>query len=81
MTTIYVTRYALTKGIQKVDATLHDNGAMASYKMEGHWDTAYVHGKDFWRTEEDAKKRANEMVAKKVASTEKQLVKLKKLTF
>lgn len=81
MAAIYITRYALTAGIQKVDATLHDDGTTASYKVEGHWITAYVHGKDFWLTEGDAKKRANEMVAKKIASVEKQLVKLRKLTF
>lgn len=81
MTTIYVTRFALTVGIQKVEAKIHDNGAMASYRVEGHWIDTYVHGKDFWRTEEDAKARANEMVTKKIASIEKQLVKLKKLTF
>lgn len=81
MTTIYVTRYALTAGIQKVDAKIDDSGTMAHYKIEGHWSTSYVHGKDFWLTEAEAKVRANEMVAKKIVSTEKQLVKLKKLTF
>lgn len=79
MAQIWVTRYALTKGIQQVTAEISNEGSMASYKVNG-W-THYVHGKDFHRTLADAKAHANEMVTKKIVSVEKTLVKLKNLTF
>lgn len=81
MTIIYVTRYALTGGIKKVEAKIHGCGTMASFKEGSQGFTQYVHGKDFWLTEEDAKARANEMLAKKIASAEKNLEKLKKMSF
>lgn len=77
--TIWVTRWALTKGILAVKAELTNDRLMATYKV-GYY-PVYVHRNDFHLTEEAAKARANEMVAKKIASTEKTLAKLKKLAF
>ncbi|AXC36525.1 hypothetical protein HOT57_gp81 [Pseudomonas phage phCDa] len=76
---IWVSRWALSKGIFEVAAQLSHNGKMATYSEE-NW-TVYVHGNDFQLTEAEAREVANTKVAKKIAAIEKQLVKLKKLTF
>lgn len=78
-TTVWVTRWALTKGVYIVEATLSNSGEMATYKQEGY--SVYLHGKDFHLSDAKAKEHANEKVAKKIAALEKQLVKLKKLAF
>ena len=76
---IWATRWALTKGIYEKEAKLSNGGEMATYKQDGY--TVYLHGKDFHLTEVAAREHANAKVAKKIASMEKQLVKLRKLTF
>lgn len=80
---IWVTRWALTKGIKKVEARVDDDESYASYKdsdQYGSW-SVYLGSKDFHMTEKAAKERAQEMAAKKIVSVEKQLVRLKNLTF
>jgi len=80
MATVWVTRWALTQGIHKVEAELSFSGLTASYKTD-NWCPTIVHDKDFHLTEEAAKARANEMVARKIIATEKNLTRLKKLVF
>lgn len=79
--TIYVTRWALTKGIQQVEAAVDDDGTYASYKPEGWFYSVYLHGRDFHLTKEAAKARAEEMRLRKIQTTEKALAKLKALGF
>lgn len=81
MATVWITRWALTKGIQKQEVELSNSGEMGSYRPVGYFCDVYIHGNDFCLTEEAARTRANEMVAKKIISTEKTLAKLKNLTF
>lgn len=81
MATVWITRWALTKGIQKQEVELSNSGTLGRFRPVGYFSDVYVHGNDFYLTEEAARTRANEMVAKKIISTEKTLAKLKKLAF
>ena len=76
---IYVTRYALTKGIIEIDA---------EYVKGSYWGKlSKEHFADLYRPSEafegfsDAQKAAESMRKKKIASIKKQLAKLEKMEF
>lgn len=79
MTTIYVTKYALSSGVFTVDAEISSEGSMASWKTNG-W-TEFAHGKDFWLTEAEALADCERRRQNKIKSIEKQKAKLEKMTF
>jgi hypothetical protein len=78
MTTVlvFVTKYALSAGIEEVRAEVTDNG----YAYRNGWRQQYSPG-DWHRTRAGAVKAAEAMRAKKIASLKKQIAKLEKLTF
>lgn len=80
MTTIFVTKYALTEGPFKVDAEISFEGTMASYRI-GNSYTQHAHGKDFWLTESEALADCERRRAAKLASIEKQKKKLTEMKF
>lgn len=73
--TAWVTRYALTTGIEMVDGKTDGDG----YLSYGEY--SYASGNDWHHTREAAVKRAEEMRLKKIASVKKQLEKLEKMRF
>ena len=81
--TAWVTKCALTSGIQKVSGTIrHEtSSAMFSYpaKDRGWYDV--VHGNDWHRTPEAALARAEEMRKARIASLKKSIAKLESMTF
>ena len=83
--TAWVTRYALTSGIQKVSGTVcHETcSTLLSYRASNSdygW-TSLVHGKDWHRTPEAALTRAEEMRKNKIASLKKRIAKLEYTMF
>lgn len=75
---VYVTKYALTKGITIADgdtSTAHPD----MFRGKGVWE--FYHGDDWHETEQAAKDRAEAMRVKKIASLKKQLARLEKLKF
>jgi hypothetical protein len=78
---VWITKYALTTGVFEVaDAELFANNSAVTWKSkEGY--SQYAHGKDWHRTREDAFARAEEMRVQKLASLEKQINRLRELTF
>lgn len=74
---VWITKYALTKGIEQIDVEISDDGYAYSI---GRWRTQYPPG-DWHRTEAAAIKRADEMRLVRIASLEKQITKLKALCF
>ena len=68
--TAWVTKYALTSGIQKVSGTVrHEtSSAMLSYPGECRDWPVSVHGKDWHRTPEAALERAEKMREAKIAA-------------
>lgn len=74
----WITKYALTEGIEVVDAEVcHDiNSGMISYGRG-----LYAHGKDWHRTPEAALARAEEMRKAKIVSLRKSIEKMERMTF
>lgn len=81
--TAWVTKCALTNGIQKVSGTIrHEtNSDILSYIGSRYDWREYVHGKDWHRTPEAALARAEEMRKNKIASLKKSIAKLEAMTF
>jgi len=81
--TAWVTKYALTTGIQKVIGSVrHETSSgMLSYPGECRDWPVSVHGKDWHRTPEAALARAEEMRKAKIASLKKSLAKLESMMF
>lgn len=79
MTTYYVTKYALTAGILKVEGVVGSGETMLVFKRKDSTYREYVHDKDFHSTLEAANLRAEEMRQKRITSTEKSLDKLRKM--
>ena len=77
----YVTKYALTKGIQKVEGEYTDNSKSMIAVNRGY--VSYFHGlnKDFCLTAEMAAEVANNMKASKIISLEKSVKKMKAKQF
>lgn len=82
---IFVTRYALAKGILAMEAELpKDNPGMAIVRGSsvgpGHLDM-YFHGSDWHRNWESAEAHAYAMVESAIKSAKKKIKKLEDLTF
>lgn len=74
MDKVWITKYALTSGIIEKEAEIKGGIAIVS-TLETYY------GKEWHRTEEDAKKRAEEMRLKKIESLKKQIERLEKIQF
>jgi len=77
--TIWITKYALTKGIYSVEAEVTENMAVVRGASFRHTD--YFHKGEWWEAELDAKKKAEEMRKTRIASLKKSLKKMQDLKF
>jgi len=81
----YVTKYALTEGIQELEGELTKCGKY--FYNHGHAGARYgearfFHNKSHWTTDKaEAVKRAEAMRTKKISSLKKQIAKLEKISF
>ena len=81
--TAWVTRYALTTGIQKVSGTVcHETSStMLCYSDPANGSKKFVHGNDWHRTPKAALARAEKMRKAKIASLKKSIAKLEATMF
>ena len=81
--TAWVTKYALTTGIQKVIGSVrHETSStMLRYSDPANGFKEFVHGNDWHRTPEAALARAEEMRKAKIASLKKSIAKLESMMF
>lgn len=78
----YVTQYALTAGIQPMRLRPTNASRDMVQPVPAQWGVFYHgEGKNWHRTYESARKRAEEMRKVKIASLRKSLAKLEALTF
>jgi hypothetical protein len=79
---VFITKYALTHGIQEKEVERSHTPTMVAENRPGSYHQCY-HGEgvEWHLTHESAVARANEMVAKKIKSVEKQLAKLRGMKF
>jgi hypothetical protein len=80
---VWISKYALTQGIYEAEVEQSTTSpSMVSQKQENTYDTCYHgEGREWHRTPEEARAKANKMVNDKIKSLEKQLVKLKNMVF
>lgn len=79
MGTYYLSKYALTDGIKKVEVDVSPCVDGFVY-IKGHW-RVYKLGGDIHKTEAEALAAAEAMRVKKIASLKKQIAKLEAVTF
>ena len=80
----WITKYALTSGIQEVTGSVSTigSGGMFCYGNASYGgQTAHGEGKDWHRTREGAVQRAEKMRTAKIASLRKSISKMEKLTW
>jgi len=78
--TAYITKYALTTGIQKVVGEIVEPGKrMLEYGQ--NYGRTYAHGNDWHLTLEEANAQANRMKEKKLISLRKSIERLEQMEF
>lgn len=75
----WITKYALTTGVYRITAEGTDCETMISDVGQRY--QSHFHGNDWHLTESAALARAEEMRTKKIASLQKQIVKLRAMRF
>lgn len=81
MAKVFITKYALTKGIIEKEAEIHSyrDGSQFAF-LKGEF-SGYKMSKDAFHDHENAIRKSEEMRQKKIASLKKQIAKLEKLSF
>lgn len=79
MAKVYITKWALTRGIEVVETASDTSKHMIGFKNGAY--TYRVYGGDWHTTQAKAVARAEEMRLRKVASLEKSLERMRSLTF
>ena len=77
----YITKYALTTGIYFAKGEVCHEISSKMFSDIRRCGSLNYHGNEWHRTKEDAIMRAEEMRDRKIKSLEKQIAKLKKMTF
>lgn len=80
MTIAYITRYALSTGIYKAAGRYDGSVFTQTRSGNGAFDQSF-HGNDFWFSEDEAIRRAEEMRIKKLQSLDKQMKKISAMKF
>lgn len=83
---VWITKYALTKGIFETEVTskcldIDPTGNMICITENGFNSYCHGEGKEWNKDKESAIKRADEMKKKKISSLKKQIEKLKNMKF
>lgn len=80
MAKVYITKYALSTGIEKIDTELCKSPIDNRYYVQVYYNRYYI-GLEAFTIESQAIEKAEEMKIKKIASLKKQIEKLEKLNF
>lgn len=80
MKKVFITTYALTRGIKEEEARIKSFKEGEYAHIKGEY-IGYAIGKEAFYTLEEAIKKAEEMRKKKIASLKKQIEKLEKMEF
>ena len=84
MTTYYISKYALTKGVYAVETEepLFEGTLLTVYRQDSFFPEHYHNeGQDWHRTREAANAKAEQMRVKKIATLKKQITKLEATRF
>lgn len=72
---VWVTKYALTRGVEQHKAKVFSNGKLAVV------DNTYYRNSEFWYTAEDARDRANKMKQQRIDTLIRELKRLQSKEF
>lgn len=78
---IFISKYALSRGVFEAEADVDDNGFAVVRKPGSFSEYYHGEGRDWCRTREQAFQVAEAMRVKKIASLKQQIGKLKVMTF
>lgn len=78
---VWITKYALTKGIIESEAKLTSKDSVSVMEFDPNLPMHWFYKGDWHRTKEEAVKRAEEMRKKKIESLKKQIKKLEEMRF
>ena len=78
---VWITKYALTKGIIEVDAKLTSSDSVSIVELNTDLNMHWFYKGDWYSDKESAIKKAEEMRQKKIASLKKQIEKLEQMKF
>ena len=81
MAKVFITKYALTKGIIEKEVEIRSYGDGSKYAYVKGEFNGYKMTKDAFYNHENAIRKSEEMRQKKIASLKKQIAKLEKLSF
>jgi hypothetical protein len=73
----YVTRWALSTGIRRLDGVIHRSNGREYFSALQHHPVVFVRTSEAFETEAEAVRHAYAMAEKKVASLKKQAAKLR----
>ncbi len=80
MAKVYITKYALSTGIEEIETELYKSHIDNRYYAQVYYNRYYI-GSEAFTIESQAIEKAEEMRIKKIASLKKQIEKLEKLNF
>lgn len=80
LTTVYITKYALSAGITKREGEISESGSF-QYRDPVHRGLLWAWHTDYRLAETEALEKAEDMRKKKIASLKKQIAKLEAMTF
>jgi len=78
---VWITKYALTSGIQEREGDDCGDGMIQCHPIKEFGYTEYFHGKDWHTSHASAVTQAQAMRLRKILSLEKNIERLKALTF
>ena len=78
---VWITKYALTKGIIEADARLTSSDSISIKELNSDLNSNWFYKGDWHSDKESAIKKAEEMRQKKIDSLKKQIEKLERMRF
>lgn len=81
MAKVYVTKYAISRGIEEIEREIYEVRDYDYSYIKYNFHTFLYIGKDAFLDKSEAIKKAEEMKKRKIASLRKQIEKLEKMTF
>lgn len=81
MAKVYVTKYAISRGIEEIEREIYEVRDYDYSYIKYNFHTFLYIGKDAFLDKSEAIKKAEEMKKRKIAYLRKQIEKLEKMTF
>jgi len=78
---VWVVKHLFSRGIIEVTGEMTESGAISIEDKKSAWSYSHYHKGEWYSTQEEAIKKAEEMKARKLASLRKQIAKIEAMSF